>query len=95
MLKELGELENSEQISENQSYPLSDNRMTPEQQQALKEHLQAIAKILYDDSDPTTMQTIEGIEMTLRQQIQTHVSPELGSFLSKRLQEPKQANLEP
>ena len=54
--------------------------MTPEQEQALKEHLQAIAKILYDDSDPATMQTLEGIEMTLRQQIQTHVSPELGIF---------------
>lgn len=69
--------------------------MTPEQEQALKEHLQAIAKILYDDSEPATMQTLEGIEMTLRQQIQTHVNPELGNFLSKRLQEHKQANPEP
>ena len=59
--------------------------MTPEQEQALKQHLQAIAKILYEDSDRATMQTLEGMEMTLRQQIQTHVSPELGSFLSKRL----------
>jgi hypothetical protein len=69
--------------------------MTPQQEQALKEHLQAIAKILYDDSDPATMQTLEGLEMTLRQQIQTHVSPELGNFLSKRLQVHKQENLEP
>ncbi len=68
--------------------------MSPEQEQALKEHLQAIGKILDDDSDPTAMQTLEGIEMTLCQQIQTHVSPELGSFLSKRLQEHKQANPE-
>ena len=68
--------------------------MTPEQAQALKEHLQAIAKILYDDSDPATMQTLEGIEMTLRQQIQTHVSPELGNFLFKHLQAHKQANPE-
>lgn len=28
------------------------------------------------------MQTLEGIEMTVRQQIQTYVSPELGHFLS-------------
>jgi hypothetical protein len=68
--------------------------MTPEQDQALKEHLQAIARILYEDSDPAAMQTLEGIEMTLRQQIQTHVSPELGIFLSKRLQAHKQANPE-
>ena len=42
------------------------NRMKPEQEQALKAHLQAIAQILYDDSDPDTMQTLEGIEMTVR-----------------------------
>ncbi len=68
--------------------------MTPDQEQAFKEHLQAIAQILYNDSDPAAMKTLEGIEMTVRQQIQTHVSPELGSFLSKQLQERKQANPE-
>jgi len=68
--------------------------MTSEQEQTLKAHLQAIAKILYDDSDPAAMQTLEGVETTLRQRIQTHVSPELGNFLSKRLQEHKQANPE-
>jgi hypothetical protein len=57
--------------------------MTPDKEQALKQHLQAIAQILYDESDPATMKTLEGIEMTLKRQIQTHVSPELGSFLSK------------
>ena len=40
--------------------------MQPEQQQALNAHLQAIAKILYDDSDPESMQTLEGIEMIVR-----------------------------
>lgn len=68
--------------------------MTPEQEQALKVHLQAIAQILYDDSDPAAMKTLEGIEMTVRQQIQSHVSPELGSFLSEQLQERKQARPE-
>lgn len=66
--------------------------MTPEQEQALKVHLQAIAQILYDESDPEAMKTLEGIELTVRQQLQKHVSPELGSFLSKRLQERKQAS---
>lgn len=61
--------------------------MKPEQEQALKVHLQAIAQILYDDSDPDTLQTMEGIEMTVRQKIQAHVSPELGTFLLERLQE--------
>jgi hypothetical protein len=61
--------------------------MKPEQEQALKAHLQAIAQILYDDSDPDTLQTMEGIEMTVRQKIQAYVSPELGTFLLERLQE--------
>ena len=66
--------------------------MTPEQEQALKVHLQAIAQILDDDSDPAAMKTLEGLELTVRQQIQTHVSPKLGSFLSKPLQAHEQAN---
>jgi len=69
--------------------------MKPEQEQALKTHLQAIAQILYDDSDPNTMQTLEGIEMTVRQKIQAQVSPELGVFLLKRLQEQQQDDQEP
>lgn len=69
--------------------------MQPEQQQALNAHLQAIAKILYDDSDPESMQTLEGIEMTVRQKIQAHVSPELGNFLLERLQEQQQDDQEP
>lgn len=66
--------------------------MTPEQTQALKAHLEAIARILYDNSDPEAMKTLEGIELTVRQQIQSHVSPELGSFLSKPLPERRQAS---
>lgn len=68
--------------------------MQPEQEQALKAHLQAIAKILYDDSDPDAMQTLEGIEMTLRQKIQAHVSPKLGNFLLERLQQQQQGDSE-
>ncbi|GAB4381320.1 MAG: hypothetical protein Kow00121_39550 [Elainellaceae cyanobacterium] len=64
--------------------------MQPGQEQALKAHLQAIAKILYDDSDPDSMQTLEGIEMTVRQKIQAHVSPELGKFLLEHLQQQPQ-----
>lgn len=64
--------------------------MTPDKEKALKAHLKAIAQILYDESDPQAMKTLEGIELTVRQQIQTHVSPELGFFLSKLSQERKQ-----
>lgn len=68
--------------------------MTPDKEQALKTHLEAIAQILYDESDPEAMKTLEGIELTIRQQIQAHVSPELGLFLSEGLAERKQANSE-
>ncbi len=51
----------------------------------LKRHLDAIAQFLYEESDPANMETLEGIEMTIREQIQTYVSPELGHFLSARL----------
>lgn len=56
--------------------------MTPEKKERLQPHLDAIAKLLYEDSDPALMQTLEDIELRVREQIQTHVSPELGRFLS-------------
>lgn len=58
--------------------------MNPDQKQTLKAHLEAIAQILYDESDPEAMRTLEGIELTVREQIQSHVSPELGIFLSAK-----------
>jgi hypothetical protein len=54
--------------------------MTPEKQALLKTHLDAIANILYEESEPSSMQTLEDIELTVREKIQTHVSPELGVF---------------
>lgn len=59
--------------------------MTPEKTAQLKTHLAAIAELLYEESDPAEMQTLEEIEMTVRKQIQAHVSPELGHFLSAQL----------
>ncbi len=69
--------------------------MQSEQEQALKAHLQAIAKILYNDSNPDAMQTLEEIEMTVRQKIQAYVSPALGNFLLEHLQEQRQGDPEP
>ncbi len=60
--------------------------MTPEQQQALQEHIQAIAKILYENTSPEQLSTLAGIEQAVRQQMQRHVMPEVGVFLSKLLQ---------
>lgn len=56
--------------------------MTPEDQQHLDEHVQAIAKILYANADTTRLTNLGDIEKQVREQLQTHVSPKLGSFLS-------------
>jgi len=59
--------------------------MTPEQQQALQEHIQAIAKILYEDTSAEQLTTLAGIEQAVRNQMQKHVMPEVG-VLSQQLQ---------
>ena len=64
--------------------------MTPEQKQALQEHIQAIAKILYEDTTPERLTSLAGIEEAVRNQMQKHVMPEVGVFLSKRLRAQKQ-----
>lgn len=60
--------------------------MTPEQQQNLQEHIKAIAKILYDDTPPEQLTSLAGIEQAVRSQMQKHVMPSVGVFLSKRRQ---------
>lgn len=54
--------------------------MTPEQQQDLDKHIQAIAKILYEDTPPEQLTTLAGIEQAVRSQMQQHVMPEVGVF---------------
>jgi hypothetical protein len=54
--------------------------MNPSQQQALQEHIQAIAKILYDDRPPEQLTSLAGIEEAVRTQMQKHVMPEVGVF---------------
>lgn len=69
--------------------------MNPDKTAQLQHHLDAIAQLLYEESDPTTMQTLEGIELTLREKIKTHVSPALGSFLSNPSPTQQQGENEP
>ena len=57
--------------------------MTPDQQQALQEHIRAIAKILYEETTPEELTSLEGIEKAVRQQMLEHVMPQVGVFLSK------------
>jgi len=54
--------------------------MTPAEQQELNEHVEAIARLLYKDADPSRMQELGGIEKVIREQLQAHVSPQMGVF---------------
>lgn len=62
--------------------------MTPEERQELDQHVQAIAKILYTNTDKHRMTNLGDIEKVVREQLQEHVSPQIGSFLSAALQKP-------
>ena len=55
--------------------------MTPEKEQALKEHLDAIAEILYEEIEPNQLQDLETIEKVARDQILSRVSPPICEVL--------------
>ncbi len=42
--------------------------MTPENQQKLQQYLQEIAKILHQEADPKKLESLAGIEETIREQ---------------------------
>ncbi len=68
--------------------------MTPEQKAALQKHVDEIAAILYADTDPEALKSLEGIETTIREKMLEHVSPQVGSFLSAALEARMQAERE-
>ena len=56
--------------------------MTPEQKQAIKTYVEAISAILYADCDPESLKTLEDIEITVKDKVLTHVTPESEICLS-------------
>lgn len=64
--------------------------MTEEENQLLKEHARAIAKILYKNTSQEELTSLGKIEEVVRSQMQEHVMPEVGVFLSKMPQEKTQ-----
>lgn len=51
----------------------------------LKACLAELSELLYEETDPQEIETLEGIEKSVRQHLLERVGPELGSFLSNRL----------
>lgn len=77
------------ELESKQKGKMSKNRygvqdMTPEKAKELKAYLQAIAAILYEETPPQKLNTLEEIEQTVRQKVIKHVSPEIGVFLSEQ-----------
>ncbi len=60
--------------------------MTPEQKAALQQHVDEIAKILYADCNPESLQTLADIETTVRDKTLEHVSPQVGFFYQQQNQ---------
>ena len=60
--------------------------MTPEKQKELEKHIEAIAKILYEETKPKDLASLAQIEETVREQTLEHITPQIGFFLSQKLQ---------
>jgi hypothetical protein len=58
--------------------------MTPQEEQRLEACVAEIAQILYNNTPPEKITSLEEIEKTVRQQMMEHVSPRIALFLSKK-----------
>ncbi len=50
----------------------------------LQIHIDAISALLYEETDPEQVQTLEGIEQAIRGHLLETVGPQMANFLSKR-----------
>jgi hypothetical protein len=57
--------------------------MDASKQARFKELTEALAALLYEESDPEEVKTLEGIETSIRKHLLERVGPELGHFLSR------------
>ncbi len=64
--------------------------MTPETEQKLAQHIEAIAALLYQETEAEQVESLGKIEATIREQTLEYITPQLGIFLFSKLQEQKQ-----
>ena len=57
--------------------------MNVDKQAQIQAHVRAIAALLYDETAPEQLTTLEGIEVAVRRHLLEQVSPQIGLFLSK------------
>lgn len=61
--------------------------MTPELQARIDYHTKELSAALWELEHSAEMSNLETIEMVVRDQVLTHVSPKIALFLSKQQQE--------
>jgi hypothetical protein len=66
--------------------------LPPDIQGQLDSHLQAIAQILYDHTETEKLQDFESIEVELREQLLTKITPPIGEFFSHTAAPAREAN---
>jgi hypothetical protein len=69
--------------------------MTPEDEAQLQQCVETIAAILYRNTPPEQLKTLEGIEQAIREQTQQKVLPQLGVFLLQQRLRQQVATREP
>lgn len=60
--------------------------MTPSERKELEACLRKASEILYNNTDPDSLETLEDIEIAVREQVLENVSPQIAFFLSKEKQ---------
>lgn len=68
--------------------PIAEPPMDAAKKAEIRVHARAIAALLFEEAEAEQVQTLAGIEETVRAQLLEHVSPEIGIFLSKRVVAP-------
>lgn len=61
--------------------------MTPEKEQKIARHVEALAALLYEEAQPEQVESLAEIEATVREKTLQYITPQLGVFLSEKLQE--------
>ncbi len=60
--------------------------MTPSERKKLEACLREASEILYNNANSESLETLEDIEIAVREQILENVSPQIAFFLSKEKQ---------
>lgn len=68
--------------------------MNLEQERELAQHVEAIAALLYEETEPEQVESLAKIEATVRDKTLQYITPQLGVFLSGKLQENHQEESE-